>query len=241
MNAKPILMHGHSIRSLMAGHKTQTRRIVKPQPPGDELGNTYSGQIFGPEMYSPVVVDRHGEEYPGPDIYGIYDEDGEWGVKCRYGQPGDLLYVRERHAIVPRTAYAQSMGVEQTLRPGDDHDAAIFQAGWDRSPPGRWRPSIHMPRWASRITLHLTDVRVERVQGISEDDAIDEGVEACFPNTDHEHSARDRFRALWNFTNGAGAWDRNEWCWVLCFDVIQANVDDVIADPSRYAIWEPTS
>jgi len=135
---------------------------------------------------------------------------------CPYGQPGDRLWVREAHAIVPRTAYAQSVGVDQILKPDDDHDAAIFRAGWERSKPGPWRPSIHMPRWASRITLDITDVRVERLQDISTADAKAEGG----PTHGHsgaEISHRRGFRHLWSQINGPDSWDANPWVWVIEF------------------------
>jgi hypothetical protein len=97
---------------------------------------------------------------------------------CRHGQAGDRLWVRETWAHVPITAYRCSEGVQQTANPKDPDMAVVYAAGWDRSRPGRWRPSIHMPRWASRITLEITGVRVERLQEISEDDAKAEGATA---------------------------------------------------------------
>lgn len=153
--------------------------------------------------------------------------------RCPFGQPGDRLWVREAHAIVPRTAYARSEGVEQVLRPDDDHDACVFREGWERSRPGRWRPSIHMPRWASRISLEITGVRVERLQDISEADARAEGVERTvagdgwrryYPDAAQEaaglppcHTATSSFSWLWESIHGRGAWAANPWVWAVEF------------------------
>jgi hypothetical protein len=145
--------------------------------------------------------------------------------------PGDRLWCRETFAIVPRTAYARSDGVSQTLRPDDDHDAAIYRADWTRSNGGfRWRPSIHMPRWASRILLEITDVRVERLQDISEADAQAEGIEYserfegyCIGEAEHynSHDPRLSYASLWESINGPGSWAANPWVWVVEFRRIE--------------------
>ena len=139
------------------------------------------------------------------------------------------MWVREAHAIVPRTAYAHSDGVPQQLRPDDDHDAAIYREGWCRSAGGiKWRPSIHMPRWASRITLEITSVRVERLQDIAEDGAKAEGA-AWHDGGRYGHSgwrhdekdvhsdARSAYARLWEEINGHGSWAANPWVWVIQF------------------------
>ena len=208
MKERPILFSAPMVRAILAGTKTQTRRVVKPQPGCDPR------------------------------------DDGHIDMgRCPYGQPGDGLWVKETFAIVPRTAYRRSEGVQQTLRPDDDHDAAIYRAGWDRSNGGfRWRPSIHMPRWASRITLEITGVRVERLQDISPSDAIAEGLKGLskdggqitkygipdsdgLPGTDDAgwpwHAWRispvDSYRRLWSQINGPRSWDANPFVWVVEF------------------------
>ena len=154
-------------------------------------------------------------------------------LQCPYGQPGDRLWVRETHAFVPRTAFAMSDGVQQTLRPDDDHVAAIYRAAWERSRGGIvWRPSIHMPRWASRITLEITCVRVERLQDVSDDDAIAEGVGQVvrekLPKIQQwgeydiiEVDAVAEYRALWESINGPGSWRANPWVWVIEFKRVE--------------------
>lgn len=146
---------------------------------------------------------------------------------------------------MPATAYRMSDGVQQTINRADRDLAAIYAAGWDRSKP-RWRPSIHMPRWASRLTLLVTDVRVERLQDISEGDAIAEGIERLRsgrgfydPTLSHADSraacrfggyfetATHAFEALWRSINGADAWEENPWVAAVTFTVHARNIDQL--------------
>lgn len=136
-------------------------------------------------------------------------------VACPYGQPGDQLWVREtfaegihQMADLNHWAYAADLFGEQQ-RLGD-----------------RWKPSIHMPRAASRITLEVVGVRVERLQDISEADAVAEGIERSGECNwrdylDHPHndftSARRSYRSLWEQINGPGSWGANPWVWVVEF------------------------
>ena len=166
MKERPILFQGAMVRALLAGTKTQTRRAMRYQP-HEEIGALTVG------MYHPTVIDSLGDEHPGAEVFGVYSSCGEFGLKCPYGQPGDRLWVREAHwwfkdAHDPATGY---------FPPKLTADDVEYRADGD---DGRkvWRPSIHMPRWASRITLEITTVRVERLQAISEADAVAEGVAA---------------------------------------------------------------
>jgi hypothetical protein len=217
MRERPILFSAPMVRAILAGQKAQTRRVMTKQPHDDTTVHV--------ERFHQTVVDRHGDEQPGPEVFGAWWDEGETGLKCPYGAPGNRLWVRETHAIVPRTAYRCSDGVQQVLRPGDDHDAAIFREGWTRSTSGfSWRPSIHMPRWASRITLEITDIRVERLQAISEADARAEGVRSnadTLADTGFAN-AREAFRALWSSINGAESWDADPFVWVLSFRRLEA-------------------
>lgn len=189
MAERPILFSGPMVRAILDGRKTQTRRIVKPQPHGDcaaiEVG-----------LYHPVVIDRHGDEQPGAEIFGAYSLDGEWGVKCPYGMPADRVWVRE-------TWIPSDMG-------------GFHYRATDEVLPCIWRPSIHMPRKASRLTLEITAVRVERLQDISEADARAEGLAlagAILPGR-----AAGCFSRLWDGINGKRApWSSNPWVWVIDF------------------------
>lgn len=130
------------------------------------------------------------------------DEGPQLGKSyCRYGRPGDRLWVRETFCSdVVRAPHLPQIA---------------YRADYDEIPALRWKPSIHMPRWASRISLEITDVRVERLQHISEEDAVAEGVGGnptitpCF--------AAERFRTLWESINGIGSWDANLLVWVVSF------------------------
>ena len=137
-------------------------------------------------------------------VGGATGEDTK--VHCTYGYPGDRLWVRETWA--PER--------EGTGCPDDT--GTLYRAtdpGWDDENTGlRWRPSIFMPRTASRILLEITHVRVQRLQDISEDDARAEGCEPfAYP--------RDRFHGLWDTIHGSGAWHANPWVWALTFRRIQ--------------------
>jgi hypothetical protein len=229
MKARPILMSGPMVRALLEGRKTQTRRIVKPQP----------------------AIDGGWEGPPEWALFWMENADGlspeELARLCPYGQPGDLLWVRE--AIVQ--SYPSTMGQsgEYTSHWGM---GAKYTA--DGAAPGcdsvgnhfRSRPSIHMPRWASRLTLELTEVRVERLQHISEADAIAEGIEPVFTGSgercgwmNYEHKGDgvgycmnpvDSYASLWRHINGPDSWQANPWVWCIAFRIIQRNNGVVHAD-----------
>lgn len=196
------------VRAILDGRKTQTRRVMKVQP--------YPDSIVTVEHYHPTVIDRHGDMQPGKEIFGAHWDDGEYGLRCPYGAPGDLLWVRETWA---------------PLKSGN----VDFAADWSdtqRKFAGKWRPSIHMPRWASRITLRITDVRVERVQDISEEDAGAEGMpdystlsEASGENLAEAQTRlrwrQRQFASLWDQINGPGAWEANPWVWAVSFERVK--------------------
>ena len=214
MNEKPIIFNTEMVRAILEGRKTQTRRVIKPQPDAEysrlEVGN-----------YHPTKIDRNGEMYPGTMIFGAYTEDGEWGWKCPYGQVGDRLWVREAWA-------ADIPGCERGLSYRSDHADPL---GDGPSYPMRWRPSIHMPRWASRITLEIVKVRVERVQEITEEDVVREGIPcrifsegmALFYYHDGGHctEALPVFAHLWDTLSPKHPWESNPWVWVVEFRRIQ--------------------
>lgn len=147
---------------------------------------------------------------------GAWRETGWQKVK-----PGTRLWVREAHEFVPASAYRGSDGVQYTVNPSDTDEAAIYRAGWDRSGSRRWRPSIRMPRWASRLTLTVTDARVERLQEISEADAVAEG----WPMD--ENDPVTWFAELWNSLHGPGAWDANPEVVRICFDCARRTIDAI--------------
>lgn len=206
MKERPMLFNDAMVRAILNGTKTQTRRVVERK----------NGQYIPPS--------------PSTDIPG-------WRQllrSCPFGQPRDRLWVRECFAIVPRTAYRGCEGVQQVLRPNDDHDAAVFRADWERSAPRPWRPSIHMPRWACRLVLEIVSVRVERLQDISEEDSraegaswVDGGEEAGgWTHTGGDETdfltAKESFRSLWSSVYGEESWNANPWVWVVEFRKVEA-------------------
>ena len=217
MKYRPIDLKPHEVSGILAGRQTQIRREMKPQP---------SKQLL--DDYERIRIK-----------YRVNTTDGEMIADCFpscYGQSGDRLWGLEAFAIVPRTAYAQSNGVQQTLRADDpyEHDAAIYREGWTRSNGGfRWRSPIHMPRWASRITLEITGVRVERLQDISEADAVASGIERE-PGTAHWkqydrspgswrywESAVQSYRTLYESIYGPDSWSANPWVEVCEFKRVE--------------------
>lgn len=232
MADRPILFSAPMVRALLDGTKTQTRRVLRPQPTLIESSGRWKFPV--PKKTISKMATGHDHVFTASREFWEYLPTGSFNYN-----PGDRLYVREAHAIVPRTAYRCSEGVEQVLCPHDDYDAAIFRCGWDRSMP-KWRPGIHMPRWASRLTLTVTEVRVERLQNISEADAIAEGCPVstipgtighplCQVGFNEMGTPIFWFRKLWNSLNaerGCG-WDVNPWVTATTFTIEHRNIDEV--------------
>jgi len=238
---RPILFSAPMVRAILAGTKTQTRRIVKGAP--DDWAP------IGPEAFSPTVMDRRGDEQPGPDSYGAGNDDGTDWIRCIHGQPGDRLWVRETwgyrcssgtqaagqymHTIAYRADDARHtygpMPMEGVGLPKwTERKEGQSYESWDDAMNRywrQWRPSIFMPRWASRITLEVTDVRVERLNDINRGDAMDEG--CPFPNMAQGDDPRQWYAELWDQINGPGAWAANPWVWAVEFSCrmdLQPNV-----------------
>lgn len=225
---RPILFSGPMVRAILAGRKTQTRRVMNPQPT-HRIVEGRAGLTIGMD--------------PALDGKGWYDADGIGPgrlVACPYGGIGDRMWVRETWAPMCRTAdptcwcetdedRARHHYVEYRADTGDARPG-----GWDAAPDDldapRWRPSIHMPRWACRLVLELTGVRVERLHEISAGDIAAEGVtidgvaewtKTPWTFIPTEHAA---WRTLWDSLNaerGYG-WDANPWVWVLTFRRVEA-------------------
>jgi hypothetical protein len=210
----PILLNVEMVRAILDGRKTQTRRTLKVQPPTD-----------GHQLLN--VMDSTDRRQIGKSHWAVLNakktlviEGHKRFFSCPYGKPGDQLWVREAHAFVPQTAYRCSTGIYQQLNPNDNYEACVYRENFDRSRSFSWRPSIHMPRWASRITLEITSVRVQRLQDISEDDSMAEGI----PFEGDQPSPRDNFSALWESIIGTGSWDANPWVWVIEFKRVDSGV-----------------
>ena len=201
MKESPILFSAPMVRALLAGTKTQTRRIFKPDRMTWDANGRYTTYAM-----------RGGElSTTGSGPF----KPSSWLHYCPYGQPGeDRLYVRETWAAPHAYDHLPPRLIPQ--------DARIHYAATEDRGGLLWRPSIHMPRWASRITLEITGVRVERLQDISEADAQAEGcaLECMTPIGDDSGSAihgPGGYIALWESINGPGSWDLNPWVWVVEF------------------------
>ena len=238
MATRPILFSGPMVRAILDGRKSMTRRVVKPQPgAGNHIDCSGSR---GWHLWWDVV------DSPRWDVRQEYAP-----LRCPYGQPGDMLYVREtwgtkrmvsltqRRAPWDEVVYRAGRQVRASKdAPPGNFDTQTWPLSWSEDKPDdRWRPSIHMPKWAARIWLRVTDVRVERLQEITEMDAKAEGFEdtevvghstagrpfgdgfTMGPLTEWT-SASGNFARLWEALNakrGYG-WDANPWVWVVSFE-----------------------
>lgn len=221
MKERPILFSAPMVRAILAGTKTQTRRVAK-LPIDDALDD---GERID-------LAWLNGDGHAGPGWYvaeAEYPEEGSHFVRCPYGVPGDRLWVRETWAR--GDAYCDPEA-ESVLYSADGQLVVLGVGGtpdrrlgaWivheDNRCSVRWRPSIHMPRWASRITLEVTGVRVERLQDISEEDARAEGFGFEPPST---VDPREGFRLAWSGLNGKRApWASNPWVWAVEFKRAEA-------------------
>lgn len=231
MADRPILFSAPMIRAILDGRKTQTRRILKPL-------NSREDEAY--VMWPVFSADR--------------DRPGRWHSPDRAAPffPGDRLWVRESCRGEELTGGRDGVRfrADDTFQPiADTRNAAI---NWlelhtyqqhANGLVGRWVPSIHMPRWASRITLRVTDVAVERLQEISKQDAVSEGIEAnpefpgaawrCYlpepKDQDWWNDPRESFRTLWESINGPGSWKANPWVAVIAFQPVFKNIDEVKA------------
>ncbi len=217
MTEKPILFSATMIRAILDGRKSQTRRIMKPQP---------VGPVF-------IATDPKTPRYCLP-----YNETltmGGLAMRCPYGQPGDRLWVREtcRAEELPSGLDGVRYLADEGFLPIDDTPEAgdawvdLRYYGKRASPvaPVKTVPAIHMPRWASRITLEITGIRMERLQDISESDALAEGWDRRDDLTSddevHREAAREWFMDIWESINGPGSWCANPWVWVVEFRRIE--------------------
>ena len=203
MKERGLIFNGEMVRAILDGRKTQTRRIMKNQPAGD-FPQT-------PALIRNVVG-------AGFQWYGHYGESGIFN--CPFGAVGDRIWVRETWAEAG--ARAPDLKLYRANYP--EH----VPTHYENVPPAdeiRWTPSIHMPRWASRLTLEITGVRVERLRDLNEEDAKSEGITPPSGGVLPGWEYRINFRDLWMSIYGADNWEANPWVWVIEFKVVP-NVQD---------------
>lgn len=208
MKEHPILFKAPMVRAILESRKTQTRRVVKMLP------SAWCEKVKGNDWHPNEIGEWR---YQEGMWYGLSGWNTMAEARCPYGQPGNRLWVRETWRVMGN-------GPDDTLDMFDIDDIQ-YRADDDQSYIEKYRPSIHMPRWASRILLEVTAVRVERLQDISEADATAEGWEkrplvSEDPQV-HADAARDWYSDLWEQLNGPGSWAANPWVWVVEFRRIE--------------------
>jgi hypothetical protein len=183
------------VKAILEGRKTQTRRVVKPQP----INGLLFSEGFGYWFESRREIDGHIYKY-----------------NCPYGQVGDKLWVRETWAVFQLETEGRHKEFPNILYRADSSTKLLVnEVVWKYNTPElKWRPSIFMPRWASRITLEITDIRVQRLWEITDEDVIAEGIGVLVFND----SYKDSYAWLWDKINGKKhPWILNEWVWVISF------------------------
>ena len=230
MKETGLMFKAPLVRAILSGSKTQTRRLVKPQP----IVDAYECWTWSPHRAQGL---HHGQ---GGSLRDLSETLSRYSP---YGVPGDALWVREawrlheRFSDVARIVYSASKNQSWT----EAHEDYPVHLAGPMAPSVGFKPSIHMPRWASRLRLQITDVRVERLQDISEADALAEGVEmetadppfyyvpGIWPHSITAvgveefgripHAVRS-YAKLWEHINGKGSWDANPWVWAVSFEVV---------------------
>lgn len=211
MRELPIIFTGPSIPAIQAGRKTETRRLVK-----------YIPEFGAPDDWCPLIED--------PKFLRIA---WDWKEKCPYGQPGDRLWVREKWRLEYDEGadlhYARFAADSRRQLTGEGSMRQIERAQW-RQPKGpgtlwmtAWKSSRYMPRWASRMLLEVEEVRVERLQEITEEGAVAEGTQAIPVGEVPRPAAmseREDFSRLWNSLHENHRWIGNPWVWVVVFKLL---------------------
>ena len=243
MKERPILFNAEMVQAILSGRKTQTRRVMKDQPT-----DCFSPMNMGLELdytarwYTPGIVDKHGYLQPAKkEIFGVADEHE--GYECPIGAVGDQLWVRETFATLGNEDGCAIDWQENLVKASGPEAARVYRASCEQRPgnyglwsipddafwkphtenmqyEGSWVPSIHMPRWASRINLLITGVRVERLNSITNADAKAEGYPA---ERESDGGATDPwlwFRDLWDGIYPDNTFKANPWVWVIEFERI---------------------
>lgn len=210
MKERGMIFNGEMVRAILDGRKTQTRRPIK----------------WKQTRFTEIGEREDGSKWP-------WSEDAEHACDfwhpCPFGAVGDRIWVRETFAALEPGSYEQA-------KPQEGHCQDLRYAATDRLAKSdadirgyKWVPSIHMPRWASRILLEITDVRVERLTSISQEDAQAEGMELTGwrptysdPDSGGEvWTPYDNFAQLWESIYGEESWKANGWVWVISFKRVE--------------------
>lgn len=199
MNERGMIFNAEMVRSILDGRKTQTRRPVK----------------------FPLIDKNMGCELAGNELAGELAAHNYWNSP--YGKPGDRIWVRETFRVHSRATDVATLVYRASVRNSwTEQTHRVPIAVCDKpATPEKWTPSIHMPRWASRILLEITDVRVERLRDLSEEDAKSEGITPPAGGVLPGWEYRINFRDLWMDIYGTDSWEANPWVWVIEFKRVE--------------------
>lgn len=199
MKERGMIFNAEMVRAILDGRKTQTRRPVK----------------------FPLIDKNMGCELAGNELAGELAAHNYWNSP--YGKPGDRIWVRETFRVHSRATDVATLVYRASVRNSWTEQTHRVPVAVCNKPatPEKWMPSIHMPRWASRITLEITDVRVERLRGLSEEDAKSEGIIPSAGGVLPGWEYRINFRDLWMDIYGTDNWEANPWVWVIEFKRVE--------------------
>ncbi|HBS6049020.1 hypothetical protein [Klebsiella pneumoniae] len=218
MIERGMIFNGEMVRAILDGRKTQTRRIMAPQPADD--------------------IER--SAFPNPDAIGwkssLKHKYGSTTAHfCPFGAIGDRIWVRETFRVHSRATDVATLVYKASERNSWTEQTHRVPVAVCNKPatPEKWTPSLHMPRWASRILLEITDVRVERLNSISQEDAQAEGLELTGwrptysdPDSGGEiMTPYDNFAELWSSIYGDESWQANPWVWVIEFKRVEGGAE----------------
>ncbi|EGH7971154.1 hypothetical protein IFB27_003031 [Salmonella enterica] len=199
MNERGMIFNAEMVRAILDGRKTQTRRPVK----------------------FPLIDKNMGCELAGNELAGELAAHNYWNSP--YGKPSDRIWVRETFRVHSRATDVATLVYRASVRNSwTEQTHRVPIAVCDKpATPEKWTPSIHMPRWASRILLEITDVRVERLRDLSEEDAKSEGITPPAGGVLPGWEYRINFRDLWMDIYGTDSWEANPWVWVIEFKRVE--------------------
>lgn len=239
----PIIFSAPMVRALLDGRKTMTRRIIKLPTKGEyvrpDMGGWAPTTVGGGASFT---VRRDGTREPAPELVAIWNQTTGTCV-ATHCQPGNRLWVREAVARIDNSEFGEASHWQYRA----DTNGSDFPGDWpveekDNPERPRWNPSIHMPREASRLTLLVTAVKVERLQAIGNTDIISEGVTpfqsgptpmfGIHVDGGYEHAGltpRETFQNLWCTLHGPSGWNDNPFVVAITFRVIKANIDAAAA------------
>ncbi|WP_336766873.1 hypothetical protein [Pantoea ananatis] len=222
MKERPILLNAEMVRAVLDGRKTQTRRVI--QSPAKNM------QANGQKV---IDYREPGDKWYGEHVFSMLNQSGTWCdytkeqllAKCPFGEVGDRLWVRETFRVHSRATDVATLVYKASERQSWTEQTHRVPVSVCNKPAviEKWTPSIHMPRWASRITLEITGVRVERLASISNEDAAKEGYPA---NPEPYGGQMDRwlwFRQLWDGIYPEQSFKRDPWVWVIEFKRLEVH------------------